>query len=150
MARMYSRDKGKSGSTKPNKEVPGWVTYTPEEVEKLVIKFKKAGKSTSEIGMILRDMYGINSVKAITSKKLGQIVAKNKLSSELPEDLLNLIRKMVEIKAHLEKNHKDETAKRGLIITSSKIRRLIKYYKGSGKLTPEWKLDYDRLKMYLE
>jgi len=150
MARMYSRDRGKSGSVKPDKAVPSWAAYTDKEVEKLVIKFKKAGKSTSEIGMVLRDMYGINSVKAITGKKLGQIVVENKLAPELPEDLLSLIRKMVEIKAHLEKNHKDETAKRGFILTGSKIRRLIKYYKQSGKMAADWKLDYDRLKMYLE
>ena len=150
MARMHSRDKGRSGSTKPNKEVPSWVKYKPAEVEKLIIKFRKAGKSSSEIGIILRDMYGINSVKAITGKKLNQIIIGNRLAGELPEDLLNLIKRMVEIKAHLEKNHKDETAKRGLILTNSKIRRLIKYYQRTGRLAPDWKLDYNRLKMYLE
>jgi small subunit ribosomal protein S15 len=150
MARMHSRDKGRSGSTKPNKEVPSWVKYKPTEVEKLIIKYRKAGKSSSEIGIILRDMYGINSVKAITGKKLNQIIIEKELAGELPEDLLNLIKRMVEIKAHLEKNNKDQTAKRGLILTSSKIRRLIKYYQRTGRLAPDWKLDYNRLKMYLE
>lgn len=150
MARMYSRKRGKSGSTKPNKEVPSWVSYSPAEVEKLILKYAKTGKSTSEIGMLLRDKYGINSVKAITGKKLGKILDENKIEREIPEDLLNLIRRMVAIKLHLEKNKKDETAKRGLILTDSKVRRLIKYYKSSKKLPKDWKLDYKRLKMYLE
>ncbi len=121
MARMYSRARGKSGSTKPNKDVPSWVSYSPAEVEKLILKYAKSGKSTSEIGMLLRDKYGINSVKAITGKKLDKILVENKITKEMPEDLLNLIRRMVSIQLHLEKNKKDETAKRGLILTDSKV-----------------------------
>ena len=74
MARMHSRDKGKSGSTKPLKKIPSWSPYKGKEVEKLVIKYSKAGKSSSEIGMILRDCYGIHSVKDLTEKKITQIL----------------------------------------------------------------------------
>ena len=52
MARMYSRKRGKSGSSKPDKAVPSWVSYSPEEVEKLILKYGKSAKSTSEIGML--------------------------------------------------------------------------------------------------
>ena len=69
---------------------------------------------------------------------------------EITEKTNNELIGRVEIKAHLEKNNKDQTAKRGLILTSSKIRRLIKYYQRTGRLAPDWKLDYNRLKMYLE
>jgi len=31
-----------------------------------------------------------------------------------------------------------------------KIMRLIKYYKQTGKLAEDWKLDRDKLKMYVE
>ena len=42
MARMHSRDKGKSRSTKPiAKKVPSWVSYKTKEVEKLVVKLSK-------------------------------------------------------------------------------------------------------------
>ncbi|MBT6774582.1 30S ribosomal protein S15 [Candidatus Woesearchaeota archaeon] len=150
MARMHSRDKGKSGSTKPAKKIPSWAPYKEKEVEKLVIKFSKAGKSTSEIGMILRDAYGINSVKALTSKKVNQILEENGLVKILPEDLLNLIRKMVDVKAHFDKNRQDMTSKRGLQLTQSKIMRLIKYYKKNKRLAADWKFSPDRLKMYLE
>jgi small subunit ribosomal protein S15 len=150
MARMHSRDKGKSGSTKPPKKVPSWAPYKDKEVEKLVVKYAKAGKSSSEIGLILRDSYGINSVKALTKKKVGAILEDNKLSPNLPEDLLNLIKKLIAVKQHREKNRQDQTAKRGFQLTSSKIRRLVKYYQRTKKLPTNWKLDMDRLKMYLE
>ena len=150
MARMHSRDKGKSGSKKPLKKVPSWAPYKGKDVEKLVVKYAKAEKSSSEIGITLRDNYGINSVKALTGKSISTILKENKLSKELPEDMLNLIKKIIDIKRHLEKNKQDQTAKRGLLLTSSKIRRLVKYYKSSKKLPADWKLDMDRLKIYIE
>jgi len=147
---MHSRKKGKSGSKKPAKKVPSWAPYKDKEVEKLVVKFSKAGKSSSEIGMILRDNYGINSVKALAQKTIGQVLTEHQLVKELPEDLLSLIKRMVAIKAHLEKNKMDRTAKRGLQLTNSKILRLVKYYKRTGKLAQDWSFDQERLKMYLE
>ncbi|MFH1276717.1 MAG: 30S ribosomal protein S15 [Candidatus Woesearchaeota archaeon] len=150
MARMHSRARGKSGSNKPIKKIPSWAPYKGKEVEKLVIKFAKAGNTASEIGMILRDTYGINSVKALAEKSVSKILAENSLEKKIPEDMMNLIKKLIEVKTHIEKNRQDQTAKRGLILTSSKIRRLTKYYKNTGKLPQDWKLDLDRLKMYLE
>jgi small subunit ribosomal protein S15 len=150
MARMHSRKKGKSGSTTPAKKVASWAPYKEKEVEKLIQKYAKIGKTASEIGMILRDSYGINSVKALTTKKVSSILSENKLSKELPDDLLALIKKLVLVKQHLEKNKQDKTAGRGLILTTSKIRRLIKYYKRSKKLSVDWNLDMNRLKIYLE
>lgn len=150
MARMHSGKKGKSGSTRPVKRVPSWAPFKGQEVEKLVIKYAKAGKSSSEIGMILRDSYGINSIKALTDKKVMEILQEKQLVKSLPEDLLAIIRKLITIKQHLEKNKHDETANRGVILANSKIRRLIKYYKNSQKLPEDFQLDMDRLKIYLE
>ena len=150
MARMHSRKKGQSGSTIPVKAVPAWAPYKGKEVEKLIMKYAKAGKSTSEIGVILRDSYGIHSVKALTEKKITQILEENGAKKNLPEDLLNLIERLVAIHAHREKNNHDMTAKRGELLTVSKIRRLVKYYKKAGKIAADWNLDFKRLKMYLD
>jgi small subunit ribosomal protein S15 len=150
MARMHSRKKGKSGSSVPAKIVPSWAPYKGKEVEKLIIKYAKAGNTASEIGIVLRDSYGINSVKALTEKKITQVLTENKLAKELPEDLLNLIKRLIAINQHFEKNRQDQTAKRGQLLTNSKIRRLIKYYKSSKRLPSDWKLDQKRLKMYIE
>ncbi len=150
MARMHSGAKGKSGSKRPIKRIPPWAPYQGKEVEKLINKFGKAGKSSSEIGMILRDSYGIHSVKALTGTTIQLVLKEHKLAKKLPEDITALITKMIQIKAHLEKNKHDETAHRGFILSESKIRRLMKYYKRVGKLAPNWTLDTDKLKMYLE
>src|SRR3989338_784760 len=95
MARMYSRRKGKSGSKTPPKRVPSWAPYKSKEVEKLIQKMGKAGKSASEIGLILRDSYGINSVKALTGKKVNTLLKEHGITKTLPEDMLALIKKLI-------------------------------------------------------
>ncbi len=151
MARMYSRRKGKAGSSKPSQpSVPSWVRYKEKEIELLITKLVKEGKSTSQIGIILRDTYGVPSTKVITKKTITQILRDKKLLSEIPEDLLALIRKSIAVNKHLEVNKKDEAAKRGLTLTESKIRKLIKYYKKTGRLPSEWRYDPKRAGMFTE
>ena len=146
---MHSRAKGKSSSKKPLKKIPTWAPYKEKEVEKLVVKYAKAGRTSSEIGLILRDVHGVNSVKALTSKNITQLLQENHLHKELPDDMIALIRRLISIRQHLEKNKHDQTAKRGLGLTLSKINRLIKYYHHHEKLPVGWKLDMNRLKMYV-
>lgn len=151
MARMYSRRKGKSGSKRPVKKTkPIWLRYGSKETEQLVIKLAKAGKTASEIGIILRDSYGVPSVKAITNKKITQILEENKLMQKLPYDMLALIKKEIAIMKHIDMNKKDMTARRGLILADSKIRRLVKYYKRIKKLPADWKYDKKNAKLLLE
>ena len=50
----------------------------------------------------------------------------------------------------MEKNHKDNTALRGIQLTESKIKRLIKYYKKSGRLPEDWKYEPEKIKLYIE
>jgi len=151
MARMHSRKKGKAGSKRPvNRKTPSWITYKAKEVEMLIVKLAKEGNSPSKIGLILRDTYGIPDIKGIAGKKITKILEEKKLLSKLPEDLLALIKKSVKLRTHIEANHKDEFSKRGLTLTESKIKRLVKYYKRIDKLTEDWKYQPDRVRMYLE
>jgi small subunit ribosomal protein S15 len=151
MARMHSRAKGKSGSSKPVKKVvPGWLKYTAKEDELLVIKYAKEEMKTSMIGLHLRDQYGIPSVKTITGKSISQILKEKKLEPELPEDLMSLIKKSVLLTKHLESNKKDYSSMRGLQLTNSKIRRLVKHYKATKKLSQDWSYDPERFKMYAQ
>lgn len=151
MARMHSRDKGVSGSTKPAKKtVPSWIRYKAKEVEMLVAKMGKDGKTSSEIGLILRDAYGIPDVKTLAGKSISQIMGEKKLLPDVPEDLRALIKKAAMVRAHLEDNKQDKVARRGLQLTESKIGRLVKYYKKSGKLVADWKYDPKRASTYLE
>ncbi len=151
MARMHSRKKGKSRSKKPARKVkPIWVGYTPKETEQLVLKLARAKKTTSEIGIILRDSYGIPNVKQVTNKSITKILKENKLAPELPYDMQALIKKSIAISKHRESNRKDMTAKRGMQLTESKILRLAKYYKRTKRLPQEWTFDSTKAKLLLE
>ena len=116
-----------------------WVTYSDEEIEEMILKFNREGKSTSEIGIILRDQYGIPSVKDVTGERITEILKRNGQAGEYPEDLLNLIRRAVNIRDHLEENPKDLHSKRGLTIIESRIRRLASYYVSEGVLPEGWR-----------
>lgn len=151
MAKMHSRARGSSGSTKPSKKTTStWVRYSEKEVELLIAKLSKEGLSPSQIGLHLRDTYGIPSIRVVTNKKLAKILKEKGLQTKLPENLLALIKKSVTIKKHLEKNKHDETAKRGLLLTESKINRLVKYYKKEKILPADWKFDPSQIRLYLE
>lgn len=121
------------------KTVPEWLDIKPEEVIELVVKLANEGYTKSESGMILRDQYGIPSVKAITGKTIGQILKEKNLGQTFPEDMLSLIRKSVKLEAHLNQNKKDFAAKRGYELTVSKIRRLTKYYAKKGLIPKDWR-----------
>lgn len=120
---------------------PDWVEYSTEEIEEIILKLRKEGKSTSVIGIILRDQYGIPDVKSVTDMKITQILEKHNQGEEYPEDLMNLIRKAVNIRDHLKENPKDLHTKRGLQLVESRIRRLVKYYTREGVLPEGWRYD---------
>jgi len=151
MARMHSKGKGKSGSKRPSKKGSySWMNYKPKEVELLIIKLAKEGNTTSKIGLILRDTYGIPDVKSITEKSISDILDKKELMPELPENLTDLLKSVIQLQKHLETNKKDLVAKRGLNQTESKIRRLVKYYKRVGKLDESWNYNPERVQLLIE
>ncbi len=148
---MYSRRKGKSGSKKPIIKVkPTWMPIKEKEVELLIAKLAKDGQGPSEIGLHLRDSYGIPDTQTVLGKSITQVLKEKKLQGELPEDVLNLMSRVVQIGKHFEQNHKDMTAKRGLQLTESKILRLVKYYKKTGRIAAEWKYNRSQASFYVE
>jgi len=151
MGRMYSGARGKSGSKRPSKKtVPGWVRYKPKEVEMLIIKLAKEKYTPSQIGITLRDTYGIPSVRVLLNKSITQLLEEKKLLGALPEDLMALIKRSIMLKKHLEENKKDEVAKRGLNLTESKIKRIVKYYKATEVLSADWTYDPDKVRLLIE
>jgi small subunit ribosomal protein S15 len=123
---------------------PEWICQSPAEVEDLVVKLAKEGNSASRIGVILRDQYGIPSVKSITGKSVLQILAARGLKPELPEDLMNLIRKAVKLHAHVAENRKDQASKRALETIESRIHKLVRYYVRTGALPKGWRYEPER------
>lgn len=151
MARIYSGKKGKHGSKKPPiKFVPRWVAYKKGEVEKLIITMAKERHSSAVIGQILRDQYGIPDVKTITGKTITKIMRENKLYPEIPEDMMRLLKKAVELREHLEKNKADKLSLIGLQNLESKIRRLAKYYSREGTLPKGWRYDPTEAKLIVQ
>jgi len=152
MARMHARRKGKSGSKHPveRKQHPDWSALNPREVESHVIDLAKEGKTTSEIGMVLRDQYAVPDIKLATGKSITKILEANNIKPEIPEDLRNLISTALSLRKHMETNKKDLHNKRGLQLTESKIRRLSKYYIGTGKLPEGWKYSPAQAKLLFE
>lgn len=147
---MYSRKRGRSGSRRPARKEAPWVKYKPQEVEDIVEKLTRKGLSPARIGLVLRDQYGIPSVRQVTKAKISKIMEKKELKQEIPETLLNLMKRAVSIRNHLEGNRKDYISQRGLELTESKIRRLVKYYKRKKILATEWKYQPEKARLLVK
>ncbi len=118
---------------------PDWLELTSETVEQIALNLAKEGKTLAEIGMILRDRYGVPTFKQVTGKKLSKFLEEHDLLPKIPEDLQNLINKAERLRKHLLKNKKDYRNKHSLELIEAKIHRLAKYYKRIGKLPLDWK-----------
>jgi len=150
LARMYTRRKGKSGSTRPIRtEAPEWSNTNKEEIEETIKQLATQGYSSSEIGMTLRDRHGVPDVKLATGKKIVAIMKENDVASKIPEDMYNLIVKVLELKKHIDKNPKDVHNRRSLNLMESKIRRLGKYYSREGRIPAGWKYSIQRAEMLI-
>jgi small subunit ribosomal protein S15 len=144
------RRKGKSQSTRPARITPPrWVRFEANEIEELVAELARKGYGPSMIGVILRDQYGIPLVKPLTGKSILEILREKGLAPQIPEDLMNLIKKAVNIRRHLSEHPKDTNSMKGLIEVESKIRRLVKYYKREGVLPPDWTYDPEKAKLLI-
>ena len=151
MARMHARRKGKSGSTHPIREKhPEWSALNPRGVESHILDLSKQGKSTSEIGLILRDQYAVPDITLATGKKVTKILEQNNIKTEIPEDMRNLIQIALNLRKHLETNKKDLHNKRSLHLTESKIRRLAKYYLSRKRLPEGWKYNPKQAKLMFD
>jgi len=110
-----------------------------EEVEEVIVELSEKGKSPSEIGLVLRDQYGIPDVKDILGKKLTKFLEEEDLTGDEPEDLNNLIEKAENARNHLAENPNDVSAKRGLSRLEARIRSLGNYYVEKGELPQDWR-----------
>lgn len=112
--------------------------HNVKALEDEIVSLANAGHSPSKIGLILRDEHGVKNFSETAGKSIQQVLAENKLLGEMPEDLLNLIRRSVVLFNHMQKNKKDYSAKHGYELTVSKIRRLTKYYSKKNRIPAGW------------
>ncbi len=151
MARMHTRRRGRSSSKRPFvTEAPAWVPLTSKDVEEKVVELANQKMPTSLIGIRLRDEYAVPSVRLVTGKTIMQILEENKLAPEHPEELMNLLRKVVSLQAHLDRNPNDVHNKHSLQLVESKIRRLVRYYKREGRLPADFNYSIDSARLLVE
>jgi small subunit ribosomal protein S15 len=151
MARMHSGGKGKSGSTRPDvREVPEWSEKDTSAVESLILELHEEGNSNAMIGTILRDQHSVPSVKLLLGKTLGSVLTEAGKTREVPEELMNMMRKAQVLIDHLEGHRKDLHNGRQLNLIESKIRRSARYYKANGMLAEEWNYKRDQLRLMVE
>ncbi len=145
MARIHSRRRGKSRSKPPVRTSPPyWTAYSPEEIEEIVLRLQKEGRSKSRIGLVLRDQYGVTGIRLMTGKKLGTLLKEKGIEEDFPEDFLDLMRRAVNLRDHMAKNKVDYGARRGLELVEAKIRRLQNYYWRSGRIPRDWRYDPEK------
>ncbi len=135
MAKGHSEAKGTPKTAKK----ADWVEQDSSEIEQIIVDSANAAMTPSEIGMLLRDQYGIPSIKDATGLTVEKVLAKHGLLSDIPREILNLIKRSVVLQKHMQTNKKDQTAKRGYLLAVSKIRRLTRYYHRTGKLDKIWR-----------
>ena len=151
MARMHARRRGKSSSNRPMiSENPEWVPLSKAEIEDIIVKMGKEGALSARIGLVLRDQYAVPDVKLATGKTITEILKDNNVAPNLPDDLVALMRTAINLQVHLSANKKDVANKRGMQITESKIRRLVKYYKRTGVLPADWQYSIANAELLIE
>ncbi len=151
MARMHARRRGKSGSQRPMiSENPAWVPLSKEEIESTVVKMGKDGVTAARIGLVLRDQHAVPDVKLATGRTVLDILRENDLTPTIPDDLVALMRRAINLQNHLNENKKDLANKRNLQMVESKIRRVVKYYKREGALPADWQYSIANAELLIE
>ena len=140
MARLHTRRHGQSKSKKPTEDKVQ-NTVEQQKAEELILDYQKQGMRQAMIGQVLKDKHSVGYLKPLLGKRLGAFLKEKGLSKELPEDLLDLMRKAVIMHRHLTTNHQDVHNMTRLHRVESKIWRLTKYYKSTGRLPREWRYD---------
>ena len=110
--------------TKTELKKPTWLKYTKEEVVAIVKKLAEKDITSEKIGLILRDQYGIPSVR------LYGIKMKEAMEDKFQEPTtLNLDKKLKKIIDHFKKNKQDKKSERALVITKAKLKKRTDYIK---------------------
>lgn len=115
------------------------MTITDEELVTQAVQLAKAGRSAAQVGQVLRDGYGVPSVRTITGKRLTVLLGAQGVRPEIPEDLQALLKRVVHLQRHLRSHPSDLSNRRGLTLLESRIRRLARYYRQQRRIPESWR-----------
>ena len=102
---------------------PAWLKLSEEELKKIIADLSEKYQP-AQIGLILRDQYGVPTTK-VYGKKLAEYL--KELGKEYSVEAKNIERKVEKMKEHLAKNSADKKAKHKLQKAQSKFNALSKY-----------------------
>ncbi|RDD52198.1 30S ribosomal protein S15 [Nanoarchaeota archaeon NZ13-N] len=117
------------------------------EIINEILELAKQGYRKSQIGRLIREKYG-KDIKTLVGKNLEKILEENGIKEDIPEDLLNIFKKINRMLKHLEVHKKDTHTKKKLEEYEKSVQVIIKYYKRTGKLSKDFKYSRDIVKMY--
>jgi len=107
-----------------NLKKPIWLKYTKDEVKAIIIKLFNKGLTAEKIGLVLRDQYGIPTVR-LYGIKMKEVLGENFKEPTL----INLETKLQKIIDHFKKNKQDKKTGRSLMITKAKLKKVKDYHK---------------------
>jgi small subunit ribosomal protein S15 len=140
LARIHSHRHGASHQTRPtSKRAPGWVTYGPDELKATIVKLAKDGLTPSQIGVALRDDYGVPLTKPLIGESVCEVMKEGKVMPKLPQDLQDLINRAQRVQGHLQAHKSDRKNVHSLELVEAKIYRLVKYYKATGQVPSDFR-----------
>lgn len=149
MARLHTRRHGRSKSRKPE-GVAVQSAMDSAKVEETIVAYAKQGMKGALIGQRLKDEHKVGYLKPVLGKRLSVFLGEHGFKSDIPSDLLDLMRKAVNLRKHLTANHKDVHNTTRLHRVESKIWRLGKYYRNSGRLPNDWKYDPEQAALIIK
>lgn len=104
---------------------PVWLKMEEKELKKIIEELAKKGKSSSQIGIILRDQYAVPTTK-VFGKKLNSYL--KELGIDKNEVLENAEKKAENLKEHVKNNVTDRKAKHKFQKAQSRVNVLKRHY----------------------
>ncbi len=114
---------------KSEEKKPIWLKTTEEDLKKLISQLAEKN-SPAQIGIILRDQYGIPTTR-VYGKKLGDYLKELKIYRD--SDRENAENKLEKLKEHFKNNITDKKAKHKLQKAQGKTNALKKYAERKAK-----------------
>jgi len=102
---------------------PVWLKLTEDELKKIILDLSEKYQP-AQIGLILRDQYGVPTTK-VFGKKLSSYLKESGKNENF--ELKNVEKKVEKIKEHMKNNITDKRAKHKFQKSNSKLNAIRKY-----------------------
>lgn len=113
----------KKASLIENYPKPAWLKMSEEDLKKKIAELSEKYQP-AQIGLVLRDQYGVPTTK-VYGKKLAQYL--KEMGKEYRVDIKNIEKKVEKMKEHMKNNITDKKAKHKLQKAVSKLNAANKY-----------------------